>query len=423
MHRLANYFLALRKSVTLKLGNTNIIGLGIIAIGAVLAVLIRLPFLDFKSADYYNSIKPWYLAIRSLGFSVFGTDFSTYNPPYLYELYVIARFFPDISNVLAIKIPSLIADFFCAYFIYRIVKLKYPSRSLPLLAAFAVLFAPSVVLNSAFWGQADALFTAPLIAAIYFLMTRRNTLACIAFGLSLAFKLQAIFLAPLLLALLLRRSISWRYFLIVPGILLLAVVPAWAAGRPVSELLNVYLYQTSQFEFITMNAASIYAWLPGTKQVFNLFYLPGIMMGATVAFMLCVIILKGPRQLTRPLLLEFALIAMLVVPFFLPKMHERYFYPADVLSIAFAFYFPQFFYIPILVGGVSFLSYQLFLFEAQPVPLPLLAFIMLIAISILVQHAIRQLYLPTENEISSSESSYLDSTNLQEPRNKAGHIG
>jgi Gpi18-like mannosyltransferase len=420
MNKFAGLFRDLQKSVTLKLSKANITDLALIAIGGILAILIRWLLLDFKSVDFYASLKPWYVTIRSMGFSAFGTDFSTYNPPYLYELYVIARLFPDISNVLAVKLPSSIADFFCAYFVYRIVRLKYTGRSLALLAAIAVLFAPSIILNSAFWGQADALFTAPLLAAIYFLMTRKNAFAFIAFGLSLAFKLQAIFMAPLLIALLLRKSISWKYFLIVPGILLLTLVPAWAAGRSVSDLVNIYPYQTSQFEYLTMNAASVYAWLPGTKQVFNLFYLPGVIMGAAAAFTLCVLIYKGPSQLTLPLMLEFALITTLVVPFFLPKMHERYFYPADVLSIAFAFYFPQLFYIPMLVGGVSFLSYELFFFGTQPVLLPLLAFVMLIAISILVQHATCQFYAPAETEKSKSDLSQSDDTSLPEPSISAG---
>src|SRR5512143_1102306 len=194
----------IRCSIQRGLASMNLADAGMLAVGVAMAIAIRIPLLPFRSSDFFNSLRPWYAEIREMGFHVFATDFTTYNPPYLYELYLIARFFPGISNVLAIKIPSLITDFICAYFVYKIVALKYPGRSFPVFAVFAFLFAPTVVLNSAFWGQADVLFTAPLIACLYFLMVRRPNLALIAFGISLAFKLQAIFLAPLLLGLLLR---------------------------------------------------------------------------------------------------------------------------------------------------------------------------------------------------------------------------
>ena len=186
------------------------------------------------------------MTIHDMGFSAFGTDFTTYNPPYLYQLYLIARFFPDISNLLAIKIPSLITDFMCAYFVYRIVALKYPAQSFGIFAALAFLFTPTVVLNSAFWGQADVLFTAPLIACLYFLMVRRNTLAFVAFGISLAFKLQAIFLAPLLLGLFLNEGkYPGRHFLLVPLVLFFAIIPSWIAGRPLLDLILIYLRRRS----------------------------------------------------------------------------------------------------------------------------------------------------------------------------------
>ena len=73
-------------------------------------------------------------------------------------------------------------------------------------------------------------------------------------------------------------------------------------------------------------------------------------------------------------------------------MHERYFYPADVLSIAFAFLYPDFFYVPIIAIGTSFLSYQQFLFERDLVPLPVLTLAVLGLISVLFYHVVRQLY-------------------------------
>ncbi|HET6845736.1 MAG TPA: hypothetical protein VFH29_02820, partial [Anaerolineales bacterium] len=253
-------------------------------IALALAVGLRVAFIDFKSLDYFAALKPWYNAIRSEGFSVFATDFSTYNPPYLYLLYLIARFLPDLSIEAAVKLPSLVADFACAYIMFLIVKSVRPGHGyLPYIAGLAVLFTPTVFLNSAFWGQADSIFTAGILASVYLVGIRRPLAAMLAFGFALAFKLQAIFLLPLLLALTIRGQIPWRSLLAIPVMLILAILPSWAAGRPLSALLGVYLYQASQFEFITMNAPSAFALVPETKRVFNLLYAPGILFGAAVS--------------------------------------------------------------------------------------------------------------------------------------------
>jgi Gpi18-like mannosyltransferase len=369
--------------------------IGLAVPGLLLACAMRWALLGFKSADYYASLKPWYNTLVDQGFSAFGTAFSTYNPPYLYALYIIARALPDLPAIIAVKIPGLVADFICAGFVYLIVEARIPKSRVPAWsAALAVLFFPTVILNSAFWGQADSVFAAGLLGCVYFLMKKKPVWAMAAFGISLSVKLQAVFLAPVLLALVLDGSIPVWSTLIVPAILFLAMIPAWWAGRPLGDLIGVYAYQASQFEFITMSAASGFALVPGSKRVFNLLYTPGIITGVIAAFMWWLVIQKRRRELNASMITELALVAALVVPFFLPKMHERYFYAADVLSVAFAFLYPRMFFVPLLIGGVSFLSYQPFLFERALIPLPILALVLLGVIAILFRHAIGQLYGP-----------------------------
>ncbi|MGE5074154.1 MAG: hypothetical protein ACM3MF_12055 [Anaerolineae bacterium] len=364
----------------------------IFIVGLALAVAIRVPLLSFRSSDFFNSLRPWYATIREMGFSAFGTDFTTYNPPYLYELYAIARFFPGVANVLAIKIPSLIADFIGAYFVYKIVGLKYPQGSFPMIAAFAFLFAPTVVLNSAFWGQADVLFTAPLIACLYFLMIRRNNLAFIAFGISLAFKLQAIFLTPLLLGLWLRGSVSWKHFLWVPGVLFLAIVPSWIAGRPLVDLILVYAGQVKQYQLLQMSAPTVYTWMPDVGLTQRFFTLTGVIFTATLGFLFALLIYKSQAPLSVPLLLKLALVCVLFMPFFLPKMHDRYFYPADVIAILYAFFFPQYFFVPVVIITASFFAYQPTLFETETVPMGILAAGMFTMLLVVARDAIRDLF-------------------------------
>jgi Gpi18-like mannosyltransferase len=142
-----------------------------------------------------------------------------------------------LSAIVAIKLPSIIADFVCAWYAYRIVQLKYSLTPAPVLAALAVLFAPTAVINSAVWGQTDMLFTAPFVAALYYTLRRRERAVWLAAGLAISIKLQAIFLAPFLLLLLLKRELSWRNVVYAPFAFFVVLLPTWIAVRPISNLL------------------------------------------------------------------------------------------------------------------------------------------------------------------------------------------
>ncbi len=370
----------------------NLVDLLIYLIGLTLAIAIRYSLLDFKSVDYFSYTKVWYNTLRESGFSAFAQGFSNYNLPYLYLLYAIARFLPDIPSLTATKIPSLIADFVSAWLAFRIVRMKYPDSPIPLFAALAVLFSPTVILNSAFWGQADALYTSALLACLYFLITKKHAPALLMFGLSVSFKAQGVFLLPLLFALFLRREIAWKYFLWVPAVMLLALVPAWLAGRSLIELLLIYPAQAGQYEQLSMHAPSAYAWLPDSGLIFSYFYPAGLVLAATVAFFYSITIYKSRTEITPEVLIVLALISVVMMPFLLPKMHERYFYVADVMSILFAFFFPRYFFVPMLMMSISFFSYQPTLFGMVPIPISLLALGVIALLAILARDASARLF-------------------------------
>jgi Gpi18-like mannosyltransferase len=360
----------------------------IIAIGIALAIAIRYSLLNFQSVDYAVYTRHWYTYIKAHGFSAFGQNFSNYNPPYLYLLYIIIRFFPDLPGLIATKLPSMIADFVCAGLAYKIVSIKYPKSTIPMFAMFAILFAPTVVLNSAFWGQADALYTVALITCIYFLLIKRPALAMLFFGISISFKAQAVFLLPLLFALLLKREIPWKYLLIVPLIMFISLVPAWIAGRSAMDLLLIYPSQASQYQQLSMHAPSLLSLIPNLGRFYPYFYPAGLILAIAVGSLFSVLMYKSQAKLTPPLLIELSLISVMVMPFVLPKMLDRYFYPADVFSILFAFYFPSYFYIPIGMNIISFFAYQPTLFQVDPVPIGILALGVLVLIIVLIKGAI-----------------------------------
>jgi Gpi18-like mannosyltransferase len=107
-------------------------------------------------------------------------------------------------------------------------------------------------------------------------------------------------------------------------------------------------------------------------------------------------IYKSAAKLTPELLVELALVSAIVVPFCLPRMHERYFFLADVLSILAAFLIPALFYAPVVMITVSFFAYQPTLFGAEPLPMGLLALAVLLLLIALGHHTVTGLLQPAK---------------------------
>lgn len=350
----------------------------VFALAVVFAIGVRFAMREYLTSDYVNYTSQWYAAVQQHGFAAAGTAVSNYTPPYLYLLWGVSRVFPAISPVIAIKIPSILFDFVCAFFVFRLVSLRSPGGRLPLFAAVAVLLAPTVLANSSLWGQADSIYAAMLLACVYALMTGHGAWAMVAFGLGLSIKFQTMFMAPALCALWLRRVIpSWAP-LLVPVVYALAMVPAWLAGRPAAELASVYLTQSVTYHQLTKNAPSLYAWLPQSQ--YELLVPAGLALMTAIGCYFVWRVWKSRAALTPPLILELCLLSLIMTPFFLPKMHDRFFFPADVLAIAYAWYFPRRYHVPVAAGFASFFAYAPFLLHRPMVPLPLLSLVMFVAL-------------------------------------------
>ncbi|MEW5960748.1 MAG: hypothetical protein AB1801_23735, partial [Chloroflexota bacterium] len=339
----------------------------ILVVGLALALWLRYSLRNFESDDFRGFTGKWYdFIVNHGGFRALQYDFANYSPPYLYLLTMATYLFAGIPKVFAIKLISIIFDFGCAFFIYKLVRLKYPTGSIPCFAALAGLFAPTVFLNSSCWGQADVIYTTGLLACLYFLASRQEIPAFIAFGLALAFKLQAIFLAPLLFILLLKGRVSWRSFFIIPLVYFIAILPAWFSGRPLVDLLLIYFNQADTYQQLTKNAPNLYQWFP--NRTYEIFYHAGLIWTAALIYLFALSVYKSRAQLTTAIMVELATISVLIMPYFLPKMHERYFFAADVLTIVFAFYFPPYFFVAILIQMVSLFTYLPFLFKVEVIP-------------------------------------------------------
>jgi Gpi18-like mannosyltransferase len=172
------------------------------------------------------------------------------------------------------------------------------------------------------------------------------------------------------------------------------MLPSAVAGRPILDLLGVYIFQAGQYQLLQMSAPTAYAWMPDYGLTQRFFTPGGVVFTAAIGFALSIMVYRTKAPITDDLLLRLSLLCFLLVPFFLPKMHDRYFYPADVLAIVFAFYYPRYFFVPVIVILSSYFAYQPTLFEVEPVPMAFLAGGMFTMLVVVARDALAHLLAP-----------------------------
>lgn len=311
---------------------------GVILVVIVLAVSLRLILFDSVNIDITEVFSIWYNNFLQVGrFDAFGEIFYNYSPATLY-LYDIMTLFTFLPAEYGIKIISVLFDFLGGLGVMRIVQLKYPRSAMPLIAFSIFLFLPTVFIDSAMWGQSDIIYTTFLIWSFYFILKQKNWPAMFFFSISFCFKLQAMFFAPVFLILFLRRKFPFYLFFMIPVVYFISNVPAWIAGSPLGKLLTIYFTQFETYQELNRAAPNLYIYFPSHPANYNLIVLIGLVL--TLLIVLTYVVLRWRRwqDLGSASLCFDAAFFTLLIPFLLPKMHDRYFYAACLFLFILCFY-------------------------------------------------------------------------------------
>lgn len=288
--------------------------------------------------DIHTYLLPWLAHIRAAGpVGAFAQPFSDYAPPYLYLLAAVSPLADAVPPATVIKLLSVGTVLALAGAVWRLLRALGTLH--PAAAATVVLLLPTVLLNAALLGQCDALWTGPCVMALVAAVERRHRAMLLWCGLALGIKLQAVFLAPFVLALLLARRVPLRLSPLAPAAWLATLLPAWLAGWPAADLLTIYLRQSDSYPALSLNAPNI--WMVAAPFTLPLAGVTALALAAAASAALAYVAAFARRQLTPRALVEAALLSALMIPGLLPRMHERYFFLADVLALAVALAWPD----------------------------------------------------------------------------------
>ncbi|MCB2292767.1 hypothetical protein LGK95_04350 [Clostridium algoriphilum] len=330
-----------------------------------LAFVVRIHGLPTTSQDYNAFLSRWFDSIKTGGgFSALKNSMGDYTQPYLYLLTLGT--YTDINKLFYIKMISFVFEIMVAFYIMKIVNMKYKNEKIGYLSFGILLIIPTVIFNGSVWAQCDIIYTSFVIGSIYYILREKPITSIIFYGVALSFKLQAIFILPLFAILLFKNRIKIYHLLLIPITYLFLSIPSLIVGRPLKDILLTYLNQSSEYTNLTYNAPSIYQWFTSsffsnTTLIGNI----GIMFTLVVVLSIIYVSFRYIKVIKYENVIELSLLFAVIIPFLLPRMHERYFFMADIISLLYAFCFPRKLYVAIIIPLVSLFCYFPFLYNTS----------------------------------------------------------
>ncbi|KON31745.1 MAG: hypothetical protein AC479_08370 [miscellaneous Crenarchaeota group-6 archaeon AD8-1] len=259
----------------------------------------------------------WGIGSIANSFSIFGT------PQMAYLIKLIPSIF-DIATIIVIFV-----------FLRNRINFK-----LAIIVASLYAFNPAIIINSAVWGQLDAIYTFLLLLSLTLALALKPKLSMVFLVLSLLTKPQSIAIAPLILFVIFKKT-DVRTFVVslFAGILtMFAVIIPFQWSNPFSFLSNIYFGAYQGYTYTTVNAFNLWA-LGGlwVRETTFLFLIGWILFGTLVVFSLYV--LQKRLTNTGDLLVIFVAFLLVLGFFMLPtRIHERYLFPAlGILALAYPF--------------------------------------------------------------------------------------
>ena len=342
---------------------------GLLLFASIYAYSVNI-FLNEGSTDLGAHFE-WYESLLNNDFSgsILNTAPDYYTPVYAYILYFIKNYTNISSGLYAFKTMTIAFHLISVFFSWRIICFLTNSLQRSFYGACLVLFAPTAFLNIHLVVHFDSMYCALGLASIYYFLQRKPIFALIAFGIGFTIKGLIIFLLPAIIIYLISEKIRLRYLLTLPACYLLLILPAGIAGKDMLPMIMTYYERGSSWNALTWNAPNVYQFIPSNN--FSLFAPLGIFGICVATFLFLFTLFKEKVCFNNQSLLILFLISLVFFPFFLPKMHDRYFFFADILSIVYVFIYPRYFLVPILITCASLIAYLPFVAPNFPQLAPL----------------------------------------------------
>lgn len=322
-----------------------------IGFGAMLLVRIAVAVSIEGYAPDVQTFRAWaqHAARDFSGFYSSGI-FADYPPGYIYVLFLVGKLqgllhMGDDSKwfLALLKMPAIMADLATAFVLYRVARSeRNPGQAL----AIALIYGlnPAILVNSAAWGQVDAVFTLCIAASVVCVTGGRLTGSAVWFVLALLIKPQALIYSPLFLCAALSRTWfdavrHWKQILLsgaTATLILLAAIAPFAVREGPGWIFHLYGTTLASYPYASLNAFNLFAlsggnFVPETDSWILLSYRTWGAAFIAVTAVASLAVFGSCRHRARYACTALFLICAVFT--FSSKMHERYLFPALIFAL------------------------------------------------------------------------------------------
>ena len=287
------------------------------------------------SADFNSFLQPWWNEIIHHGhFHALAHQIGNYNIAYQTLLAWLTTWHISCQN--ALKIVGGITNFVLALlvggFTYHLKNKQHWFDFV--IPCFVTLILPSVFLNGMIWLQCDALYTLFIIGALWCFYYDHWSWGMFIYGISLAFKLQAIMLLPFIIIMyLMQRKHSVANLLLILVGFYLPNMAGLFYGRAWDAPFLIYINQSNDYHDLAINAINLNQLLR-SDNVLNYQVMQPLMIIITILiFAIVVIFLINYHFNFKQNYISLAAWVMWTCYLFLPAMHERYDFSIGILLL------------------------------------------------------------------------------------------
>lgn len=323
----------------------------------LVGIYARKLMLPFMSSDLTSYNLEWYNQLKEMG-GIKGISSYSGNYNYAYIFLLALLTYIPVQGALSIKVFHIMFDFVGAIIAGLIAKKVYSGGMRTFSLAYSLVFlSPIVMLNSAYWGQCDFIYTSFVLLAIYLLLEEKYVWCFLIYGVAISFKLQAIFIIPLFIFVyVLNKKYSVTDILMIPIGFLISSFPGMiCSGKGLKGLFEIYFGQVKQEESLVLNFPNIYYWISANH--YDLYVKLGVCL-LFVIFAVCVFyLLMKKAYISNEQIVALGMWCVLCVVYFCPKMHERYGFVAEVLSLIWLIGHKKWIWYPIVINLTVLFSY------------------------------------------------------------------
>lgn len=310
----------------------------------LLSLLARYLVCEFPTNDVVGYVFLWMKQIEEVGFNNFYKVEADYSPLFLFitglftylpkgnEMYYYGQLY--YSNwMYYLKSIYFFMDVLIAFGLFLNIKYLTKSNNKAFIGYIIFLCLPVQFFNTAIWGNSDSMYFACFIYIIYFILKRKDGLAFFLLGIALGLKLQAVFILPFIVYLLVRRELHLYKLILIPLGLISTFIPAYLCGASFVEPFYFIGRQVGGYNKLTLGCANIWHLINVPDQYLDIFNRGSTVLGLLLIGLFVAIVYLRNIELTDINKFCICVFLIAIVPMFLPHMHERYFYSLDVLLV------------------------------------------------------------------------------------------